>query len=156
MKLYGVDDLDIRTDVDLEIDSLTTFRRSSSDRVGGTALRTIPVKELMRDMGWVARIAGAEERLPDPLPRELVDRLRGQDSGSNETLLWMARVCVTANAAFQASSQAGRDNFGMVTATASVWVRRARDRGFLPDLSLSSSHMPEPDFGAAKRVLRYG
>lgn len=139
-----------------EIDGIEAMRRSPQDWVDGTALRTIPVQELMRELGWAARIRESDEEMPNPLPEDLLQRLKRLGPSSPETLTWVGRVYVTATAISQPAGQAVRDAFGLTTPTASVWIRRARDRGFIPDNWLASNYMPPGDFEIAKAVLRDG
>lgn len=139
-----------------EVDELKVSRRSPLDQLTGTALRTIPVAELMRSLNWVARIAESGERMPAKLPPELVARLKREGPSSNETLMWVGRVYVAASAVAQSSGLAVQESFGIAAPTAAVWIRRARDRGFIPDISEKSLPMPDEDFAFTVQAREIG
>lgn len=139
------------------VDTLIAHRRDRQSHVDGTSLRTIPVQEFMRELEWGVKIIGSGETLPNPLPQEIIDEVRSLGPGSIEALRWVARVYAAAHALWQPPAKAVQAQLQMPAPTASVWIRRARDRGLIQDtFGQAEFWMSEDDFERSKRALRDG
>lgn len=153
-------DLDIALVFDVSaarymVDTLTVYRRRAGEQVDGTALRGVPIQEFIRQMTWGARIVGTDQTIRIPLRREVVDEVKSRGPSDRESLLWLARVYAVSHAISQPPAKTVQSVFDMPAPTASVWIRRARDRGLLPD-TVDSVPIEEDEieFRAARRRVQ--
>ena len=134
----GIDvDLDIKVSYDPFVgrsvaDSIHFVRRAAGGGVNTVAIRAVPIQEYLRALrGNVYYGVLPEAKLmPGALPGGFVAQIR-EDGPSAESLRWVARIYTVAEVFNQPPGQAVREQLGMPTPTASVWIRRARDRGIL-------------------------
>lgn len=128
-------DLDIKVSFDAYAgryvaDSIHLVRRAAGEGVNTVAIRAVPVQEYLRALSGTAYYGIPPQPMPEKLPEELVAEIKA-DGPSNESLRWVARIYTIAEAFNLPPGQAVREQLGMPTPTASVWIRRARDRGIL-------------------------
>jgi hypothetical protein len=140
--------------VQYTVDNLTAYRRGPEASVDGVALRTIPVQDLLQDLEWTIGIQGTEETMPTQLPQGLVDEIKKSGPSNLDSLRWLARVYVSAHAFRRPPAKAVQHQLQMPAPTASVWIRRARDRGLIPATIGSGAHMSAEDYRLAKMQLR--
>lgn len=136
------------------VDSLTAYRRGPSASVDGASLRTIPVQELLQLLEWNVRISGTGESMPTELPRDLVQSIKAAGPSDPDSLRWLARVYVAAHAFHRPPAKAVQQQLDMPAPTASVWIRRARDRGLIPASIGAAEFMSDEDYKLAKLQLR--
>lgn len=139
------------------VDTMTVNRRNQWSEVNGAALRTIPVQEYVRSLQWAGRIEPSGETVPNPFPPERAEEIKRNGPSDPNSLLWLARIYVVANALSRPPGKAVQEALDMPAPTASVWIRRARDRGLIPDtLDRVDRAMSEEEFKRARVVLRDG
>lgn len=138
------------------VDTLIAHRRDGNTNVDGVALRKVPVQEYMREIEWAATIADTGEVMPNPLSAHIVEDVKRRGPSDLDGLRWVARVYAAAHAFRRAPARAVQEQLSMPTPTASVWIRRARDRGLLLGAGDEALHMDQEEFERAKRALRDG
>lgn len=136
------------------VDGLTVHRRTPEISVDGVTLRSLAVQEMIGEMNMAVPIVGAGEEMPEVLPDDLVASIKKAGPSDIESLRWLARVYVRAYAFRRPPAKAVQEQLKMPAPTASVWIRRARDRGLFPDALGSGRHMSTEEFLIAKRNLR--
>lgn len=142
------------TAVQYQVDQLIAARRGPSSSVDGAALRTIPVQELLQTFEETVTVTTTGEPMPELLSDDLVREIKAAGPSNADSLRWLARVYVTAHAFRRPPAKAVQQQLQMPTPTASVWIRRARDRGFIPSTIGTGAHMSEDLYELAKRQLR--
>ena len=143
------------------VDSMTLRRKKGiGDYPGATvlnsvALREIPVQELLRQLGPSVHIGSVDgPRMPEELTAEQAANLKAAGPRDRETLLWVARIYTVAHALNQAPGKAVQEQLRLTGATASVWIRRARDRGLLHEtFDQPQWWMTDEEFDVARSVL---
>jgi hypothetical protein len=140
-----------------EVDTIKVLRRPRWDStIDGTTLRAIRAKELLRRglsaAGKIERSDG--EPMPDDLSAEQAAQIRAAGPSNSTTLLWVARLYTRAWALHQNPTKEVERQLGLTRPTASVWLRRARDRGYLTD-PMDRDQIPESavDYEMIRRVL---
>ena len=109
--------------------------------VASTTLRAVRVQEILS----AGLVQVAEFRLlsgetwPWPLREDLVSFVTKSGPSSLAAMEWVARIYMMAQALRVRPASAVRTQLGLTLPTASVWIRRARDRGFLPDATLEEA-----------------
>lgn len=134
------------------VDSLEVRRRADGAEVAGTSLRSVRVHDLLRravrqslQLGQIndrSPIFGVEYELA----AEDAATVRSWGPSSDDALRWVARIYKFAQALNDAPLQAVQQQIGIAVPTASVWIRRARDRGILRPT-------PAPPPGEAARLF---
>lgn len=140
------DEPDIDVDLDIKVtydqyagryvaDSIHFVRREVGAGVGSVAIRAVPIQEYLRALTGTVYYSGYGFRpvmqMPEVLPDELVAQIKRDGPSDDESLRWVARIYIVAEAFNLPPGQAVREQLQMPTPTASVWIRRARDRGIL-------------------------
>lgn len=145
-------DLQVREDIDAElaydvdlslvldetrvryvIDSVTVTRRPGGPEVTSESLRTIPLRRLVRlaveEAGDLTEWSDKESVLVGPGEGEPF----ASEGPTDRNLLAAARVYLLAALSGGAPAKAVADAFKIEQRTATNWIRKARDRGYLDD-----------------------
>lgn len=169
--IHVVDEPDLIFDIDLavyfdqsrrryEVHSMTTTaRRTWDSRVSTFALRDVAVDDLLRrGLGAQVHIGSMDGPvIPEVLDAAEAAAIRAAGIGDDETLRWVARIYARADALLQAPLAEVQRQLQMPRPTASVWLRRARDRGFLPEPDVQGDEaMHQVDSDLARRVFADG
>ncbi len=118
------------------VDSLIVKKRRPWDStIDTTTLRDLKIQEILRrglaNLAWIETPKG--EAIPDRMPPEKAASIRALGPSSDEALRWVARIYTRAWAIHLPPTQDVQDQLGLTRPTASVWLRRARDRGLLTE-----------------------
>lgn len=145
-EVEAVDEPDMDVDVTLRlvfdeadlryvVDSMVVRRRDDDSEISSAVLRSVRVQDVVRrGLQLVGPyVESTKARVPVPLPPELVQRIRQLGPSEDESLLWLARVYKVAHAMNLPPAKAVQQQLGLTTPNASIWIRRARDRGILDD-----------------------
>jgi hypothetical protein len=134
-------------------DSITVKRRAGGD-VNAITLRAVRVQDLIqrgtRNLPVYESTRG-RVALSAALTAEQVDAIHRLGPSQDEALRWAARVYLIAAALNMAPAKAVADQLGLTTPNASVWIRRARDRGLLSEPPRDVP--PTAEFETARKVL---
>jgi hypothetical protein len=114
---------------------VTVGARDGGADITSAALRSVRVQELLQEgLG-----AAVDFQLPDgsrwpfPLDTDLASFINKSGPSSFAAMEWVSRIYRPARAMNLRPAKAVQDQLRLSVPTASVWIRRARDRGFLPD-----------------------
>ncbi|WP_376918014.1 hypothetical protein [Agromyces tardus] len=112
------------------IDSVTAARADGGEEVNGAMLRDLRLQEYVRDgltaLGAVELEGSGAFRLEDVVARR-ADIVAAGPSDP-DTLRWVARIYRAAEIVSARPAKAVQDALGLTQPTATVWIRRARDR----------------------------
>ena len=101
--------------------------------VGGSTLRAIRINEVLQE--GLAQVVEfrleSGERWPFPLDASLASYVVKSGPSSTAAMEWVSRIYRLAQAVRMRPAKAVQDQLGLTVPTASVWIRRARDRGYL-------------------------
>jgi hypothetical protein len=113
-----------------EITRLSFARREGDEAITGDNLRRVAVGELATDLLTYAATRGAQTKKSSHLYREKPTRPRPSDEA---TLEYVARIYRLACVTHADPAKAVAQNLELPSATASRWIRRAREEGHLTD-----------------------
>jgi hypothetical protein len=113
-----------------EITRLSFTRREGDEAITGENLRRVALGELATDLLTYAATRGAQTKKSSHLYREKPTRPRLSDDA---TLEYVARIYRLAHVTHADPAKAVAQNLELPPATASRWIRRARDKGHLTD-----------------------
>lgn len=161
-------DVDLRIsavfDADLEryvVDRLEARRKVPGGDINGTSIRALRVQDYLRTAVRNAlRVGQVRERSPMfnmefELRAEDAPSIRQLGPSSEEALTWVARIYKFAVAVSDPPARAVQEQLGISVPTASVWIRRARDRGILVEPSPLSTAESQERFDLARSVGDY-
>jgi hypothetical protein len=113
-----------------EVTRLSFARREGDDAITGENLRRVAVGELASDLLSYAATRGAQTKKSPHLYREKPTRPRPSDDA---TLEYVARIYRLAYVTHSDPAKAVAQNLELPPATASRWIRRAREEGHLTE-----------------------
>lgn len=128
-----------------------------AEPIDGTGLRSIRVKDYLRR-------GLAEKTSPIFIDRssyrevwEFDDararQVRNAGPSDDESLRWASRLYMRARALHQDPTVEVAEKLGIARPTASVWIRRARDRGLMPGADSIGAPMSLPEYRHVRKVL---
>ena len=143
------------------VDSMTLRRKKASGAYPGptvlnsVALREVPVLELLRNLGPSVHIGSPTGmKMADTLSADEAEAIKAAGPSNGETLLWVSRIYTVAHALNQPPGKAVQEQLRLTGPTASVWIRRARDRGLLHEtFDEPQWWMTDEEFDRARSVL---
>jgi hypothetical protein len=123
------------------VDELTVSRRDGGPPVTGEALREIAVQAIVRDALktsnalYIGRDIPVGTKISALGMIETAEAERLREAGPvRETLEWVARVYLSAEAIGERPTKAVRQTFGISQTTAGAWIGRARAAGLIAEV----------------------
>ncbi len=114
------------------VTSLTFDRaRDGGLPITSELIRRIPVQRMVNEaVGWAVELWMDGKIREVVMPEELRASLVNQGP-TDETLTWVARIYIMAEAAGLKPAQSVKESLKIPISTAGYWIRRAKDRGFM-------------------------
>ncbi|MBK4347238.1 hypothetical protein [Lacisediminihabitans changchengi] len=140
------------------VDSIEVRRRAPGDDVNAVALRSVRVQEFLRRglmdaIGTAESVETADGYMPPTLSEKRAAEIRFAGPSDLATLTWVARFYARAEALSMQPARAVQESIGIPAPTASVWIRRARDRGLLSPLGVQPEYDDMPGFAQDRASL---
>ena len=113
--------------------SVEVRQRDGGPEVTGAELRSIRVQQYLREglLGAIEVGYGPDNLMPLQVTEEKRAEIKLEGPSSKETLRWVGMIYRAAEAVSMRPAKAVQDQLGLTQATASVWIRRARDTGMM-------------------------
>jgi hypothetical protein len=126
-------------------ESVRTARRNGVGEITTGGLRAVRVQELIQlgtDSLTEVVLANVDPSI-QVLSDDHLAEIKAAGPGNRESLIWVARIYLVAMALNSPPAKAVAEKLQLSTPTASVWIRRARDRGILTEPARSSADAGE-------------